>query len=72
MCKIFTLLQDSADTPAFADQLCCLGWLELAKLGVWQGVFCLDPKQGLQIGSMLHCIISIACNLTRAIDFAQI
>jgi len=69
MCKFFTL-QDSADTPAFADQLCCLRWLALAKLGVWQGVFCLDPKQGLQIGSMLHCIIIIACNFTHATVFA--
>ena len=69
MCKCFTLLRDSANIPAFADQLCCLHWLALAKLGVWQGVFCLNPRRGLQIGSMLYCII-IAC-ITHATVFAQ-
>jgi len=63
------MLDKSADTPAFADQFCCLHGLALAKLGVWHAVFCLDPKQGLQIGSMLHCII-IACNVTHATVFA--
>lgn len=70
MCKRFTLLQELGNTPAFADQLCCFRWLALAEFGVLHAVFCLDPKLGLQTGSMLHCISNIACNLTHAIVFA--